>query len=98
VNIPWYASLCPSRCCGCLTPPVPAAWRSVAMERFEKALGGLEITDKRTMEKTAPFPKRFLEASQDLQRALTPLNASVHAAASRSNTKPGSAMTSLHWV
>jgi len=68
------------------------------MERFEDALQGLAISDKRTRQKIAPFLKRFLEASQDLQRALTPLNASVHAAASRANTKPGSTMTNVHWV
>lgn len=66
------------------------------MERFEEALKGLAITDQRTKEKIAPCLKRFLEASQQLQRALTPINASVHAAASRACTKRDSPMTSLH--
>ena len=68
------------------------------MDRFEDALKGLAITEKRTMEKVAPHLKRFLEASQELQRVLTPLNASVHAAASRASVQPGSATTNLYWV
>lgn len=65
------------------------------MERFEEALKGLAISDKRTKEKIAPLLKRFLSASQDLQRVLTPINASVHAAASRAETKSGSATTGI---
>ncbi|KAK1861567.1 hypothetical protein I4F81_004150 [Pyropia yezoensis] len=68
------------------------------MERFEEALKGLDITDQRTKEKVAPLRQRFLVASQRLQRPLTPLNASVHAAASRAVTKRGSPSTSLYWV
>lgn len=68
------------------------------MERFEESLKGLAITDKRTREKIAPFLKDFLVASQQLQRVLTPLDASVHAAASRSHTKRDSPMSSVYWI
>lgn len=68
------------------------------MERFEDALKGLAITDVRTREKIAPFLNDYLAAAQRLQRVLTPLDASVHGALSRANTKRGSPVTSVHWI
>lgn len=68
------------------------------LERFEEALKGLAITDTRTSEKIAPFLRYFLVASQHLQRVLTPLDASVHAAASRTSTKPDSPVSSILWI
>eukprot|EP00170_Pyropia_yezoensis_P005065 contig_20669_g5079 len=68
------------------------------MERFEEALKGLAITDLRTREKIAPFLNDYLAAAQRLQRVLTPLDASVHGALSRANTKRGSPVTSVHWI
>lgn len=68
------------------------------MARFVEALKGLAITDQRKKEKVAPLLHRFLVASQRLQRVVTPLNASVHAAASRAETKRGSPTTSIYWV
>jgi len=68
------------------------------MERFEDALKGLAIDDKRTREKIAPLLKQFLEASQELQRTLTPLNGSVHAAISRARAEPRRATTVLCWM
>lgn len=68
------------------------------MNRFEDCLKGLAILDKRTREKIAPFLRMFLVASHSLQRVLSPLNASVHAAASRAHTKRDSPVTSILWI
>jgi len=68
------------------------------MDRFEEALTGLSITDGRSKEAVGPLLKRFLEASQELQRALTPLNGSVHAAMSRATPLSDEQTTSIDWV
>ena len=68
------------------------------MDRFEEALTGLGITDNRSKETIAPLLKSFLESSIALQRALTPINGSVHAAVSRATNHEEELMTSIDWV
>jgi len=68
------------------------------MDRFEEALKGLCITDSRSQEARAPLLKNFLQASKALQRALTPINGSVHAAASRATNHEDELTTSIDWV
>lgn len=65
------------------------------IDRSEECLRDLAISDKRTREKIAPFLKNFLVASQGLERVLSQLNASVHAAASRAHTERDSPVTSI---
>jgi len=68
------------------------------MDRYEEALKGLSITDSRSKEAVAPLLKRYLEASQNLQRALTPLNGSVHSAMSRATTLGDTVTTNIDWM
>jgi len=68
------------------------------MDRFEEALKGLSITDSRSKESVAPLLNRYLKASKDLQRALTPLNGSVHSAMSRATTLGDDVTTKIDWM
>ena len=68
------------------------------MDRFEEALKGLCITDNRSKEAIAPLLKSFLQAAKVLQRALTPIDGSVHAAVSRATNHEDELMTSIDWV
>jgi len=72
--------------------------RSTAMDRFAEALTSLSISDSRSKEAIAPHLKRFLEAAQDLQRALAPQNGSVHAAVSRATPMEDEQATGIEWV
>lgn len=81
-----------------MAPPRAAAERPAVLQRFEDAVRGLSVTDSQNLATVAPLLKRFLHSAQELQRVLTPINASVHAAVSRASMMPEEQTTAIDWV
>lgn len=74
-----------------------AAVGTSTIQRFTEALQRLSIDDANG--NIARALKDFLEAAQELQRLITPHNASVHAGLSRISVKRNDAATSLiQWI
>eukprot|EP00168_Porphyra_purpurea_P016967 TRINITY_DN5672_c0_g1_i1.p1 TRINITY_DN5672_c0_g1~~TRINITY_DN5672_c0_g1_i1.p1 ORF type:complete len:109 (+),score=9.36 TRINITY_DN5672_c0_g1_i1:131-457(+) len=81
-----------------MAPPRGAVERPAVLQRFEDAVRGLSVTDSQNLATVAPALRRFLQSAQELQRVLTPINASVHAAVSRASIVDEEQTTAIDWV